>query len=270
MKQFFEYIVKFIPLLVITIIVYLLFLAPDSQMSEGVKLSLSALLGAISSYIFIQYANFILKIDSKKAVHARALASLEIKLNDQLNWLSDIIFHLKNQRLLIQKVINEQSSPAFDASSYREPISIESEIYDVNNIDYKNKLLSLHTSYKKIQNDITSIQSGYKFMLEQVLSNPKYIDSYLQGLPHYLANLKLLHSHSEQTIDKTKDALAACRVLSRDTKNILSKLSLYFVIHKNPTNFENLVVEEKRILNDEIKTTQSNSKAEIDEIENIT
>ena len=253
MKQIFEYILRFIPLLIIAVLVYVLFIAPDNQLSEGVKLSLSALLGAIASYVFIQYAEFIKKIDNAKAVHAKALASLEIKLNDQLNWLSDIMFHLENHQLLIQKVLNKETALAFDASSYREPISIEDEVYNIKNIDYKNQLLSLHTSYKKIQNDLASMQSGYKFMLEQAISNPEFTDSYIQGLPHHLASVKLIHGFSDQAVDKTKDSLSACRVLSRDSKNLLSKFTFYFIIHQNPQDYEILLTKEKETLNNEIK-----------------
>ena len=55
MKHIFEYILRFLPLVAIALLVHLLFIAPDSQLSEGVKLSLSALLGGIASYVFIQY-----------------------------------------------------------------------------------------------------------------------------------------------------------------------------------------------------------------------
>lgn len=266
MKHIFEYILRFLPLVAIALLVHLLFIAPDSQLSEGVKLSLSALLGGIASYVFIQYSNFIQRIDTKKAIHAKALASLEIKLNDQLNWLSDITFHLENHQPLIEKVLNKETELAFDASSYREAISIEDEIYNINNLDFKNQLLSLHTGYKKIQNDLTSMQSGYKFMLEQAISNPKFMGSYLSGLPHHLASVKLIHSFSEQSVDKTKNALSACRVLSRDSKNLLTKLAIYFIIHNNPKDYDKMVVAEKNILNKEIITTQSNSKKEIDKL----
>ena len=268
MKHILEYILRFLPLALIAILIYLLFIAPDANLSEGVKLSLSALLGAIASYVFIQYSTFIQKIDNKKAVHAKALASLEIKLNDQLNWLSDITFHLENHQPLIEKVLNKETSLAFDASSYREPISIEDEIYNINNLSYKNQLLSLHTGYKKIQNDLTSMQMAYKFMLEQAISNPDFMGSYVSGLPHHLANVKLIHGFSEQSVEKTKNALSACRVLSRDSKNILTKITLYFIIHNDPKGYDNLVAKEYKILNDEIKKTQSNSQVEIDKLEN--
>ena len=267
MKQLLEYILKSLPLIAVVILSYMLFASTDSQISEGMKLSLSALLGAIASYIFIQYSEFLKKIDTAKAKHQRALNLLEVKLNNQLNWVSDIEFNLQNHCILIEKAITRQVELAYDASSYSEPISIAAEILDVNNLDYKNQLLSLNIGYEKINSDITSMHTGYKFMLDQAISNPEHRESYVKGLPHHLANVKMLIKFTERSSEKTKDALAACRILSRDTKNLLSKISRYFIIHSNPNKFLDQINSEKKILENEIESTITNAQKEINEIE---
>jgi len=267
MKHIFEYILKSLPIIIVAILSYMLFISRDSQITEGVKLTLSALLGAIASYIFIQYSEYLKKIDTIKSKHQRALNTLEVKLNDQLNWLSDIVFHLTNHEKLINKVISGEAELAYDASSYREPINIASEIFDITNLGYKNHLLSLHTLYIKIKNDLSSMHTGYKFMLDQAISNPDHKESYRMGLPYHLANIIMLRNFVEKAEGETKNALSMCRVLSKDSKNLISRFSRYLIIHSDPKNLQMLVSTEKSILEKEIEKTINDSQHEIDEIE---
>jgi len=263
MKRALEYILRYIPHITVVYLSYTLFISTDSQISQGLKQTLSALLGAVSSYIFIQYFEFFKKIDIKKAEHQNALIRLEFKLNDQLNWLSDIIFHLSNHEPIVQKVLSGKSSLAYDASSYRDPISIEQEIHDIKNIAFKNQLLNLHTSYIKIKNDLSSMHDGYVFMLEKAISHPEYMESYALGLPHHLANVNMLREFTGQAIANTKKALSACRVLSRDSRNMTANLNRYFVIHSEPQNFDALVTEECKKLEKEIQMVGAQSRNEI-------
>jgi len=257
-KQFLEYLLKLLPTLVVLALCYFLFLSSDSQLSEGVKLSLSALLGAIASYIFIQYSDFLKHIDTKKAVHQKALVALEVKLNNQLNWLSDVEFHLTNHIGIINNTIKNKNL-IYDTSTYREPGSIETEIYDINNLNYKNQLLGLHTGYKKLFNDITTMQVSYKFMLEKAINDPGYIDSYINGLPNHLENIKALHQFSIISGDDTRNSLSSCRVLLRDSKNVFSLLRRYFILHDDPRDFDRLKNDERAILDKEIEDTKKNS-----------
>ena len=264
MKKVLEYILRYLPHALVVFLCYILFISTGSQISAGLKQTLSALLGAIASYIFIQYLDFFKKIDARRAEHQRALSRLEFKLNDQLNWLSDIIFHLSNHEPIVKKVLTGQASLAYDASSYRDPISIEQEIHDIKNLTYKNQLLSLHTSYLKIKNDLASMHEGYVFMLEKAIEHPEYMESYASGLPHHIANVNLLREFTEQAVNNTKLALSACRVLIRDSRNAVANINRYFVIHSEPHNFEELVTEEHKKLSEEIRKVGAQSKAEID------
>jgi len=267
MKQLLEYLLKSLPLLAVVALGYMLFISEDSQISEGMKLSLSALLGAIASYIFIQYSDFIKQIDAKKATHQKALASLEVKLNDQLNWISDIEFHLSNHAKLVEKSVTIKTL-IYDSSTYREPVDIEPEIFNVNNLNLKNQLLSLHTSYKKIINDLGSMQAGYKYMLEQAVNDQRYLDSFIQGLPNHLNNVKALREFTLLSNEKTYDILSSCRVLLRDSKDIISKVRRYFIIHNDPKDFDSLVKTERALLISESKQTQDRSVKEIMDVEN--
>jgi len=264
-KKFLEYLLKSLPFLVVISLCYFLFIAPDNQLSEGVKLSFSALLGAIASYIFIQYSDFIKQIDNKKAMHQKALNSLEIKLNDQLNWLSDIEFHLSNHIGIINNTIKNKTL-IYDTSTYREPGSIESDIYDVSNLTYKNQLLSLHTCYKKLFNDITTMQASYKLLLDKALADSSYFDSYMNALPNHLTNTKALHKFAILYGDDTRNSLSSCRVLSRDSKNFFSLIRRYFILHDDPCDFDKLKIYERKKLDKEIEDTKNNSSKLISDV----
>lgn len=247
---------------------YALFTSSDTQISEGMKLAISALLGAMTSYIFIQFSKFIETIESKKSSHRSALAKLEYKLNDQLNWVSDLIFNLKNHQKIVKSVIDGKALIAQDGSSYRESADLESDVHNLLNISFVNQMLKLLTSYKKIQNDVKTLHGSYGFMLNLAISDEKYLESYHQGLPLHLKNTIFITKFAELTLNQTKDALSECRVLSRDSRTLLGNIRRKIILHHDPKNKSELVTQEKDKLQKEINSTMQESGLEIKEIEN--
>lgn len=266
MKSAIEYALKSLPLVAIGLLSYWLFLADNSLISEGMKLSLSALLGGIASYIFIQYSDYLTSIEQKRRKYQNALANLEYKLNDQLNWVSDVIYHLENHERVINKVLSGEVLIAKNPSSYRESINIESEALEMSNLGFMNQLLKLIITYKKIGNDIKTIHDAYNEMTELAASNEKYYDSYRNALPLQLENTIIIRRYTEQSLEQTKDALSKCRVLSVDSRTIFSKLRRYLVIHDDPDNLEHLLKVERKMLDAEIQNTLAVSTKEKDEI----
>lgn len=267
MKSTIEYALKALPLILIGTLSYWLFAAPDTNISEGMKLSLSALLGGIASYVFIQYSDYLGTIERKRQNYQNALANLEYKLNDQLNWVSDVIYHLKNHEKVINRVLSGEALIAADPSSYREPIDIEHETLEMTNLSFRNQLLKTITTYKKIRNDLKSLHGGYNDMCALAVSDDKYIDSYHKGLPYQLENTIIIRKYTEHSLEQTKEALTKCRVLSVDSRTILSKLRRYLVIHEDPKNLKHLVIAERVKLDSEIADSLSISTAEKKEVE---
>lgn len=268
MKSIIEIAFRLLPIIAIAGLSYFLFMAPDSEISEGMKLSVSALLGAIVSYVFIQYSNFIEKIESRKAAHQTSLARLEFMLNDQLNWLSDVIYHLSNHEQLLDKVISGKTLIAHDGSTYRASTDIEPDIHNLLNLSYKNQLLNLLTSYKKIQNDIVTLHESYGFILNLALSDDKYIESYTAGVPNYLENTKMIRKFTQLTFEQTKTAISANRVLSTSAQTFLSKVKRYFVLQPDPDNYQELVNKEQHILEQEMESSKKLSNKELEGLEN--
>lgn len=266
-KSTIGFLIKTLPIVAVVALSYVLFISPDTELSEGVKLSASALLGAIASYVFVGYAKFLERVDARKAVHSNALANLEFKLNEQLNWLSDVIFHLSGHERILRKVIAGEASMAHDSSSYREAISIESEAYELAHIGFKNELLSLITLYRKLQNDIASHKGGYEFMLNTALADPRNLESYRRGLPLHLERTVTLRKHVEFTLSETKLALSKCRVLSANYRSFVASAARYLFQQSDPLKYKELVQSELTVLEKEIAESMKKSQEEIDRVE---
>lgn len=267
LKSTIELLIKILPIAAIAVLIYILFISADTEISEGIKLSASALLGAIASYVFIEYSRFIEKIEKRKAAHRSALANLEFKLNEQMIWLSDVIFHLSGHERIVRTVIDGKEAMAHDSSSYRDSIPIESEIHDLASLSFKNELLSLLTLYRKLQNDITSQQRGYEFMLNAALTDAKNFASYKRGLPSHLQRTIVLRKHTEFTLRETKLALSKCRVLSSNNRSLLASFTRYLIQQPDPPKYRELVQDDLGILEREISESIATSQKEIDEIE---
>lgn len=252
MKTLFEYSLKLLPLAVIAVISYVLISSGKGTLEEGTKMGLSALLGALISYMFVQYTNFLQRIDEAKRKHSKALHLLEVKLNLQLNWLSDVIFHLNGHVSIVEKTLATKSGIVFDSSSYREPIDIGQELLDVNNFQLKNELLGLSTGYGKINNDVTSMTTGYRTTVDMAVSGNIHMDDYFYNLPSHLEKSKLIKAFAEQGVQKTKEAIASIRVLINDNKNTFSRMRVALIIHENPEKFDSLKKQEMEILENQI------------------
>lgn len=266
MRFLVEVFLKLLPIAAVVLLCYVLFIAPDTAISEGMRLSVSALLGAIASYTFIAYAQFVEKIELRKAKHRNALANLEFKLNEQLSWLSDVIFHMSGHERILKKVIDGQDLIVHDATAYREPISIESEIYDLANLSFKNDLLSLLTLYRKLQNDISSHQQAYAFMINSALNKHENLESYMQGIPTHLERTQLLRQHTMDAVRRTKLSLSKCRVLSSNNNSLIVSLVRFLIQQPTPKGYELLVNEELKALEEEIVAGMARAQAEMNEI----
>jgi len=267
-KSTIGFLIKTLPLVAVVVLSYILFISPDAKLSEGVKLSASALLGAIASYVFVEYAKFIERVEARKTIHSNALTNLEFKLNEQMNWLSDVILQLLGHEQLLKRVIAGEVTMAHDASSYREAISIEAEAYNLAHIGYKNELLSLITLYRKLQNDIASHQGGYEFMLNNALADTRNLDSYRRGLPFHLARTDTLRKHTEFVLSETKLALSKCRVLSSDYRSLIAIVGRYLFQQSDPSKYKERVQTELDALEREIEETIKKSQEKINRVEN--
>ena len=267
MKTLLENTLKLLPVIVMVGISYILFEEKDGSLDEGTKLSLSALLGAMASYLFVQYSEFMKKIDESKRRHGKSLHSLDVKLNMQLSWLADVIFHLDNHISIVQRVLGGEPNIVFDASSYRDPLKIDAEIFDVNNLPLKNKLLSVKTTYDKLENDISSMQEGQKFSIDAVASKNMPIGDYVASLPSHLENAQTIKAFSEKAVESTKDTIAAVRVLTNDSRSLTNSVRRFFIEHTNPGNFDELKSTERENLDNQIIAVKNDSRNEIRDVE---
>lgn len=267
MKQFLEYSFKAIPIIIIAFICYVLYYADDKSLTEGMKLSLSALLGGMATFIFGSYSQFIKKIDGRKFQNRKALTSLDIKLNNQLNWLADIEFNLANHEERVKRVLDGAPEIVFDASAYKELVCIEDEIFSINNLRLKNELVSLNTGFKKINNDIKTMASGYRYMVEVVISDSAQMPSYLGSLPHHHENIQRLIGFTRQRVDHTRAAISSCRVLIKDSNSITTKIRNYFILQNDPGNFDGLIQEKRDELESQILETKASSQRDIEDVE---
>lgn len=268
-KSALELFLILLPAIVVAGLGYVIFISPDTEITEGSKLTVSAFLGAMASLVLIQYSSFLEKVVSRKDKHQNALAVIEFKLNEQLNWISDVAYTLRNHENMLKKVVGGETHFIHDASSYREPISIDEDVHDLASRTLKNQLLKLVTDYKKLESSVASFQQSYDFILNLALSNEKHIDSYRFGLPQRILTTQTLIRFAESLLDDTKFNIASCRVLSRSADSFLAKLRRFLFIQLDPKDYHRLVRRDLQLLEQEIAESKASSRKQIDRILNM-
>jgi len=263
MKVVIENSIRFMPTLILIAVAYLIYGVPSDAMNEGLKLSLSAFLGAIASFVFLQYSEFSKSISNQKKSNLTALQGLEIKLNEQLIWLSGVNFLLNGHTDLVGKVMEGKIPIAFDGSIYRSSINIENEITSLTNNKIINVLIELNSRYRKIENDLASMQNAYKFNLDLVISDKEYTSSYRGFLPTHIKNVQFLVGSVKSTESKTKNALALCRLLIKANKSYLNRFVWYLSLQSDPKEIESALKQEVELLNKEIEKNKKQSESEI-------
>ena len=99
------------------------------DLDEGLKLGLSALLGAMASYLFVQYAEYLKGLKQVENRHSGALHSLDLILNDLLDWLSNVEFDLNIHTEILERDLKDNTL-THDTSSSRSHVLISLEIID--------------------------------------------------------------------------------------------------------------------------------------------
>ena len=127
--------------------------------------------------------------------------------------------------------------------------------------------MNLTTGYEKLNNDMISMATGYKTSVDIAVSGSIPMEDYIANLTPHLEKAKLLRAFAQQGVEKTKNSIASVRVLINDNKTPLSSLRVFFVIHKDPDNFDRLKSKEKEKLENQIVSVKKQSSNEIRDVE---
>ena len=220
-----------------------MFLKSES-LDDGFKIGLSALLGAIASYIFVQYFEYIKGIERVENRHRSSLHSLDIILNGQLDWLASMTSELKNHVGFVERDI-ESRTVTFDASASRKPLEISTEIVDaVSNVSLKNKLLLIKMDYEKLESDVASTRASHRYMVESFGNGNVTLDVYLSNMPTHLSKAKIVKQYANKLTQDTKETISAVRVLKKDSRGIGSFVRRNLIEHKEPYDFDERVKQE--------------------------
>ena len=203
----------------------LMFLFTRSEkIDDGLKLGLSALLGAMASYFFIKYSEFIKSVQQLENRHSGTLHSLDITLNLQLEWLSCVVFEL-NTHSRISRLGLDGGTISYDSSLSKPPVLISNDVVDaLNNITLKNLILKLKIDYERLENDLATMRSSHRYIVDATISGNISYENYAANLPTHLEKIEYLKAFAEKRIDKTKEAIATIRVLKNDS---LSPVDLF-------------------------------------------
>ena len=255
------------PVLVMIVIMAILF-ENSNDLDEGLKLGLSALLGAMASYLFVQYAEFLKAIKQLENRHSGALHSLDLILNDLLDWLSNVEFGLNTHSEILERDLNGNTI-THDSSSSRSPILIRLEIIDaVNNISLKNKLRFLNIGIERVGSGVNSMRSSHRFAVDSSISgNMEYKVYKTNFLPSHLKRIEYLKKCNEKLVVDTKDAISVVRVLKNDNRGLSSAIRRFLIEHKDPADFVNLKKQQLQVLEDQIKDVRRKSREEIRDME---
>ena len=240
----------------------------SKDLDEGLKLSLSALLGAMASYIFVQYAEYLKGIKQVESRHSGALHSLDLMLNDLLDWVSNVEFSINTHTEIVERDLGGNTL-THDSSSSRSPVLIRLEIIDaVNNIPLKNKLRSINMALERLRTDLNSMYSSHRFAVDAAASGNMKPEVYKTiVLPSHLKKVEFLRNYREKLEVDTKDSIAVVRVLKNDNRGLFSAILRFLIEQKDPADFDDLKKQQLRILEDQVKDVRSRSRDEIREIE---
>ena len=241
----------------------LMFLFTTSEkIDDGLKLSLSALLGAMASYVFIKYSEFMKSVQQLENRHRGTLHSLDISLNLQLDWLSSVVFELNTHSRIVRLAL-DGGAISYDSSLSRPPVSIGNDVVNaLNNITLKNLILMLKIDYERLDNDLASMRSSHRYIVDATISGNISHENYAANLPTHLEKIEYLKAFTEKLIVKTKGAIATVRVLKNDSRSPIGFIRKTLIEHKEPSKFEILKEEQLQILDEQISTVKSESKKE--------
>ena len=255
------------PVLIMIGIMAILF-ENSKDLDEGLKLSLSALLGAMASYLFVQYAEFLKAIKQVENRHSGALHSLDLVLNDQLDWLSNVEFGLNTHTEILERDLSGNTL-THDSSSSKSHVLIRLEIIDaVNNVSLKNKLRFINMDLERLGTDLSSMRSSHRFAVDASISGNMKPEVYKTViLPSNLKKIEYLKKFTGKLVVDTKDAISVVRVLKNDSRGLSSAIRRFLIEHKDPADFDNLKEQQLHILEDQIKDVRSKSRDEIRNME---
>ena len=240
----------------------------SKDLDEGLKLSLSALLGAMASYVFVQYAEYLKGIKQVENRHSGALHSLDLILNDLLDWLSNVEFNMNTHTEIVERDL-VGNTLTHDTSSSRPPVLIRLEIIDaINNIPLKNKLRSINMALERLGTDLNSMYSSHRFAVDASFSGnmkPKVYKTVI--LPSHLKKVEILKKFRGKLVVDTKDSIAVVRVLKNDNRGLSSAVRRLLIEQTDPADFENLKTQQLHILEDQIKDVRNKSRNEIRNLE---
>lgn len=260
MKRLLWVSLRTLPVFVMIGIMAILF-GNSKDLDEGLKLSLSALLGAMASYLFVQYAEFLKAITQLENRHSGALHTLDLILNDLLDWLSNVKSGLNSHTEILERDLNG-NTVTHDSSSSRSPVLIRLEIIDaVNNITLKNKLRHLNIDLERVETDLNSMRSSHRFAVDTTISDNMEYEVYKTVfLPSHLRKIDNLNKIIEQLVVDTKDSLSIVRVLKNERRGMSNTIRRFLIEQKEPADFKNLTKHQLQILEDQIKDVRSNSR----------
>ena len=240
----------------------------SNDLDEGLRLSLSALLGAMASYLFVQYAEFLKSIKQVENRHSGALHSLDLILNDLLDWLSSVVFSLNTHTEIVERYFSDNTL-THDSSSSRPPVLIRLEIIDaVNNIPLKNKLRFLNIDLERLETDLNSMRSSHRFAVDSFKSGSMNSEVYKTDiLPSHLKKIEILKGFTEYLVVDTKDTISVVRVLKNDSRGLFRAVRRFLLEHKDPADFDELKKQQLQILEDQISNVRSKSRERIRIIE---
>lgn len=256
-----------LPVLVMIGIMAVLFYN-SKDLDEGLRLSLSALLGAMASYLFVQYAEFLKSIKQVENRHSGALHSLDLILNDLLDWLSNVEFSLNTHTEIVKRDLSDNSL-THDSTSSRSLVLIRLEIIDaVNNIPLKNKLRFLNLDLERLETDVNSMRSGHRFAVDSFKSGSMNSEIYKSDfLPSHLKKIEILKGFTEILVVDTKDTISVVRVLKNDSRGLLRAVRRFMLEHKDPADFDELKKQQLHILEDQIRDVRLKSRERIRDLE---
>ena len=240
----------------------------SKDLDEGLKLSLSALLGALASYLFIQYSEFLKNLKQVENRHSGALHSLDLVLNDLLDWLSNVEYEFNIHTEILERDLSGNTL-THDSSSSRPYVLIRIETIDaVSNVSLKNQLRSINMGIERLGTDLNSMRSSHRFAVDASIGgsmNPEVYKTVI--LPSHLKKIEFLKKFTEKLVVDTKDAISVVRVLKNDNRGLSSAIRKFLLEHKDPTDFDDLKKQQLRILEDQITSVRSKSRDEIRDME---
>lgn len=222
--------------------------------------------GAFFAYLFVRFGDALKKIYDRKELNHTTLIKLQHYLNDCLGIASDNIFIIEEcRRTFDDSKRNTFEVPIFTNSFQKFRIDRDI-ILHLTNVDFMNDAYSFNVGLAKMNDSMTTVESGYAQMREALIAKNIEPPTYKENAWQYRDRCIELQAFLKQLQGETVELLATSRILAREHPFFTRVLQL-LVRTSYPKNFHTRLAAEIKSIEVEVDAEKKAGTERIREVQ---